>query len=198
MRRPVLIRFGLSLLSAVLLFLSVPTFGLWPLMWVGLVPQMLVALDARRRARFLYGWVTGLVANAAAFYWIDGLLERFGHMPPSRRCRSTSCSSPTRGSPSGCSRGSSGGPRDATRSADAARAADDDRARAGGAAPLPLVPGDLPGVGAAGHPDRRPHRARSASPCCWSRSTARSTSCGRASRAARSRAVARARDGARR
>ena len=47
MRRPVLIRFGLSLLSAVLLFLSVPTFGLWPLMWVALVPQMFVALDAR-------------------------------------------------------------------------------------------------------------------------------------------------------
>jgi hypothetical protein len=30
----------------VLLFLSVPTFGLWPLMWVALVPQMFVALDA--------------------------------------------------------------------------------------------------------------------------------------------------------
>ena len=38
--RPVALRFGLSLLSAALLFLSVPTIGLWPLMWVALVPQL--------------------------------------------------------------------------------------------------------------------------------------------------------------
>jgi len=80
--RPVLIRFGLSLLSAVLLFLSVPTFGLWPLMWIALVPQLAVALDASTHKRaFLYGWLTGTVANAVAFSWMDGLLERFGHMP---------------------------------------------------------------------------------------------------------------------
>src|SRR6185436_10792817 len=80
--RPVLIRFGLSLLSAVMLFLAVPTFGLWPLMWVALVPLMWVALDASTHKRaFLYGWLTGTAANAVAFYWMDGLLERFGHMP---------------------------------------------------------------------------------------------------------------------
>src|SRR5215471_988171 len=80
--RPVLIRFGLSLLSAVLLFLSVPTFGLWPLMWIALVPQLAVALDASTHKRaFLYGWLTGTVANGVAFSWMDGLLERFGHMP---------------------------------------------------------------------------------------------------------------------
>ena len=82
MSRPVLIRFGLSLLSAVMLFLAVPTFGLWPLMWVALVPMMWVALDASTHKRaFLYGWLTGTAANAVAFYWMDGLLERFGHMP---------------------------------------------------------------------------------------------------------------------
>ncbi len=70
------------MLSAVLLFLSVPTFGLWPLMWVALVPQIAVALDAPTHKRaFLYGWLTGTVANAVAFSWMDGLLERFGHMP---------------------------------------------------------------------------------------------------------------------
>lgn len=80
--RPVAIRFGLSLLSALLLFLSVPTFGLWPLMWVALVPQIWVALDASTHKRaFLYGWLTGTIANAVAFSWMDGLLERFGHMP---------------------------------------------------------------------------------------------------------------------
>jgi apolipoprotein N-acyltransferase len=80
--RPVAIRFGLSLLSAVLLFLSVPTWGLWPLMWIALVPQIAVARSASTHKRaFLYGWLTGTVANAVAFSWMDGLLERFGHMP---------------------------------------------------------------------------------------------------------------------
>ena len=80
--RPVATRLGLSLLSAALLFLSVPTIGLWPLMWVALVPQMWVALDAPTHKRaFLYGWLTGTVANWAAFSWMGGLLERFGHMP---------------------------------------------------------------------------------------------------------------------
>ena len=80
--RTVAIRVGLSLLSAVLLFLSVPPFGLWPLMWVALVPQIAVALDAPTHKRaFQYGWLTGTVANAVAFSWMDGLLERFAHMP---------------------------------------------------------------------------------------------------------------------
>lgn len=75
-------RLGLSLLAAVLLFVSVPTFGLWPLMWVALVPQLLVALDASTPKRaFRWGWLTGFVANAGGFYWMSGLLERFGHMP---------------------------------------------------------------------------------------------------------------------
>src|SRR6266545_2908098 len=78
-----LVRLGLSLLAAVMLFASVPTFGLWPLMWMALGPQMQVALGAATpKQAFLWGWLTGFVANAVAFYWMDGLLERFGHMPP--------------------------------------------------------------------------------------------------------------------
>ena len=80
--RTVATRVGLSLLSALMLFLAVPTWGLWPLMWVALVPQIWVALDAPTHKRaFLYGWLTGTAANAVAFSWMDGLLERFGHMP---------------------------------------------------------------------------------------------------------------------
>ena len=44
--RTVATRVGLSLLSALMLFLAVPTCGLWPLMWIALVPQICVALDA--------------------------------------------------------------------------------------------------------------------------------------------------------
>ena len=41
-----------------------------------------MALDAPTHKRaFLYGWLTGTAANAVAFSWMDGLLERFGHMP---------------------------------------------------------------------------------------------------------------------
>ena len=80
--RPLLTRLALSLLSGVMLFLSVPTFGLWPLMWVALVPQLWVALDASTHKRaFLHGWLTGTVATGGGFYWMTELLERFGHMP---------------------------------------------------------------------------------------------------------------------
>jgi apolipoprotein N-acyltransferase len=81
-RRTRLARLGLSAAAAVLLFLSAPTFDLWPLMWIALVPQIHVALTAATPKRaFLYGWLTGTLANTVAFSWMDGLLERFGHMP---------------------------------------------------------------------------------------------------------------------
>jgi apolipoprotein N-acyltransferase len=77
-----LARLGLSILSGALLFLSVPGFGLWPLMFVAMVPQLWVARAAATpRRAFLFGWLTGTIANAGGFYWMDGLLERFGHMP---------------------------------------------------------------------------------------------------------------------
>jgi apolipoprotein N-acyltransferase len=66
-----------------MLVIAVPTFGAWPLMWAALVPQLLVALSARTPKRaFLHGWLTGTIANTIGFYWMDELLERFGHMSP--------------------------------------------------------------------------------------------------------------------
>jgi apolipoprotein N-acyltransferase len=74
-------RLGLSALAAVLMFLSAPTADLWPLMWIGIVPQIYVALEATTPKRaFLYGWLTGTIANTAAFFWMRGFLEHFGHM----------------------------------------------------------------------------------------------------------------------
>jgi apolipoprotein N-acyltransferase len=74
-------RLGLSALAAVLMFLSAPTADLWPLMWIGIVPQIYVALEATTPKRaFLYGWFTGTIANTAAFFWMRGFLEHFGHM----------------------------------------------------------------------------------------------------------------------
>jgi apolipoprotein N-acyltransferase len=78
-----LARLCLSALSGALLVLSVPRFDAWPLMWIALVPQLHVALTSRTAKRaFLHGWLTGTIANTAGFYWMDGLLERFGHMSP--------------------------------------------------------------------------------------------------------------------
>jgi apolipoprotein N-acyltransferase len=80
--RAVALRFGLSGLAALLLFLSVPTANLWWLGWVAMVPQIQVALTSTTAKRaFLHGWLTGTLANTAAFWWMNGLLERFGHMP---------------------------------------------------------------------------------------------------------------------
>src|SRR6266567_1540470 len=81
--RELLARLGLSALSAALLALAVPTANAWPLMWIALVPQLHVALGSRTAKRaFLQGWLTGTLANLGGFYWLDGLLERFGHMSP--------------------------------------------------------------------------------------------------------------------
>jgi apolipoprotein N-acyltransferase len=78
-------RVGLSALSGALLFLACADFDIWPLAWVGLLPLLLVILDRDGQPRvgrpFLYGLVCGIVANGGGFYWIVGLLQRFGHMP---------------------------------------------------------------------------------------------------------------------
>jgi apolipoprotein N-acyltransferase len=76
-------RLALSALAAVLMFLSAPTADLWPLMWIAIVPQIYVALGSTTPKRaFLYGWLTGTIANTAAFFWMRGFLEHFGHMSP--------------------------------------------------------------------------------------------------------------------
>lgn len=72
----------LALASGVVWFLGAPKFDLWPLGWVAMIPGLLAieAAPTTRRA-VLYGWLTGLVANAGGFYWITSLLTRFGHLP---------------------------------------------------------------------------------------------------------------------
>ena len=78
----IVLRLLLAALSAVVMVLSVPTIDAWPLMWVGLLPMVPVALGASTpRRAFLYGWFNGTIAMTWAFYWMKGLLERFGHMP---------------------------------------------------------------------------------------------------------------------
>src|SRR3569623_3595947 len=80
--RTVLTRRALAAFSAGFLVMAGPTFDAWPVMWVGRVPMVPVALGASTPKRaFLYGWFNGTIAMTWAFFWMKGLLERFGHMP---------------------------------------------------------------------------------------------------------------------
>jgi apolipoprotein N-acyltransferase len=72
---------ALAALSGCLVFLSFPTWDLWPLLWVSLVPLLFVLEQATPRQAAWYGWVAGTVTNAGGFYWIDYLLGEFGHLP---------------------------------------------------------------------------------------------------------------------
>lgn len=78
-------RILLCALSGTLLFLACADFDIWPLCWLGMVPLLWVLLDRDGRPRtkhpFLYGMVTGILANGGGFYWIVGLLQRFGNIP---------------------------------------------------------------------------------------------------------------------
>lgn len=78
-------RIVLCVLAGTLLFLACADFDVWPLAWVGLLPLLVVLLDGdgqpRTKHAFLYGMVTGLFANGGGFYWIVGLLMRFGGLP---------------------------------------------------------------------------------------------------------------------
>src|SRR5215831_3683579 len=68
-------------LSGALMFLGCAKFDLWPLAWIALVPTLLAIRSVSPRRAFALGWLTGFTANAGGFYWIGGLLQRFGHLP---------------------------------------------------------------------------------------------------------------------
>ena len=159
--RVVGLRIGLSLLAGALLFLAVPTYGLWPLMWIAALPQIYVArVAATPKRAFLYGWLTGAVAHTGGFYWMDGLLERFGHMAPIEALPIMALLIAYQGLAFAFfSWGVRPGLGSDRRAAGAAGAAGHGRRRAADAADLPLLPGHLAGVRAGGHPDRRSDRA---------------------------------------
>src|SRR5690349_4475191 len=75
--RPILLSIG----SGILFFLSVAKFDLWPPAWVAFVPLLLPLRTVTPRRAFFLGWLTGAVLTIGGFYWIAGLLDRFGHMP---------------------------------------------------------------------------------------------------------------------
>jgi apolipoprotein N-acyltransferase len=67
--------------AGVIWFLSCADFDVWPLAWVAMVPTLFAIERASTlRRAILFAWITGIVANAGGFYWINNLLVRFAHL----------------------------------------------------------------------------------------------------------------------
>ena len=72
----------LAILSGCMVFLSFPTFDLFPLQWLSLVPLLIAVRGRTFRGGFGLGYVAGVVTNFGGFHWIADLLQNFGHMGP--------------------------------------------------------------------------------------------------------------------
>ncbi len=71
-----------ALFSGVLLCLALPgTGGLWPLLFVALVPLLVSLRNVGVRRAACYGLVTGLVHYLSLLYWIVIVLGRYGRLP---------------------------------------------------------------------------------------------------------------------
>ena len=79
---PTRVEVGLSILSAALLIISFPNFGLWPLAWVGLVPLFVAVVRRPHRGpAFLLGWITGTLFFYGSCYWLTYAMIRYGEIP---------------------------------------------------------------------------------------------------------------------
>jgi len=70
-----------ALLSGVLLFLAFPGAGLWPLIFVALVPLFSALPGRSLREAFALGLLAFTVFFAGLLYWIFGVMVRFGGLP---------------------------------------------------------------------------------------------------------------------
>lgn len=73
---------GLAVLSALLLVLAFPDFGVWPLAWVGLVPLLYsVARRPHAGRALLLGWTTGTLFFYASCYWLTYPMIHYAGIP---------------------------------------------------------------------------------------------------------------------
>ncbi|MDQ3667838.1 MAG: apolipoprotein N-acyltransferase [Acidobacteriota bacterium] len=71
-----------ALASSVLLILSFPNFGYWPVAWLGLVPLLVViALRPSPGRSFLLGWLTGAVFFYGSCHWLTYSMIHYGGIP---------------------------------------------------------------------------------------------------------------------
>ncbi len=71
-----------AIASSILLILSFPNSGYWPLAWVGLVPLIVaIALRPSPRRSFFLGWLTGAVFFYGSCYWLTYSMIHYGGIP---------------------------------------------------------------------------------------------------------------------
>ncbi|MBW2618033.1 MAG: apolipoprotein N-acyltransferase [Deltaproteobacteria bacterium] len=74
-------RHAAALVSAGLVVLAMPKFGLAPLIFIALTPLTLALEGLRPRAGFWLGFVYGFGANLGLMYWLGRVLEGYGGLP---------------------------------------------------------------------------------------------------------------------
>jgi apolipoprotein N-acyltransferase len=68
--------------SVILLVLSFPDFGLWPIAWVALVPLLIVVSRRPSPTRaFILGWTVGTAFFYLSCHWLTYSMIRYGHLP---------------------------------------------------------------------------------------------------------------------
>ncbi len=80
MPEPARLPWAWAVASGVLYFLGFVGFGLWPLIFVFLVPLMTATRQRSARASFFLGWLAGTVAMWGGYYWVVHLLQTFAHL----------------------------------------------------------------------------------------------------------------------
>lgn len=71
---------SLAVISALLVIVSFPPISAVPLVFVAFMPLLVAARDLRTRARFLSGWLCGLVAVGGAFHWLWASIAASQHL----------------------------------------------------------------------------------------------------------------------
>ncbi len=67
--------------SGILVALSVPLVGAWPLAWFAWVPLLAALRGKPAGSAFRLGFTAGLVANIGTFHWIVVVVHTYGHAP---------------------------------------------------------------------------------------------------------------------
>jgi apolipoprotein N-acyltransferase len=70
----------LAIASGCLVFLSFPTFDLFPLQWIALAPLLIAVRGRGPAAAAWLGFLAGWATNIGGFHWMSDLLREFGHM----------------------------------------------------------------------------------------------------------------------
>ncbi|MFZ3065643.1 MAG: apolipoprotein N-acyltransferase [Nitrospirota bacterium] len=71
----------LSAASGILIALSFPKFGLFPLAWIGLAPLLIILKDKYKKEAFWFGWLAGLVFFLITINWVTITMHSYGKVP---------------------------------------------------------------------------------------------------------------------